>query len=180
MSHPTESIPAPGSERGTVVVLAYIGLGGNLGAAAATVRAARAAVAAQPGMRELAFSSLYRSTPLGPPDQPEYVNAVMAVETSLAPLEFLRALQAIETAFGRVRLGERWGPRTLDLDVLLYGQEILTDPVLIVPHPGLTEREFVLYPLAEIAPGLDIPGRGALADWLARCPRRGLTVLAHD
>lgn len=125
----------------------------------------------------MACSSLYRSAPLGPANQPDYVNAVMAVETALAPLALLDALQALETAFGRVRHGERWGPRTLDLDILLYGSEILATDRLTVPHPGLAEREFVLYPLQEIAPDLNIPGLGPLADLVRRCPRRGLSVI---
>lgn len=160
-------------------VTAYIGLGGNLGDAVERLRAARAAVGALPGVRELACSSLYRSTPMGPPGQPDYVNAVMAVATTLSPLALLDALQAVESAFGRVRTGERWGPRTLDLDILLYGRETLAGERLTLPHPGITEREFVLYPLREIAPELEIPGRGLLSERVAQCPRRGLTVIAH-
>lgn len=160
-------------------VTAYIGLGGNLNEPAASIRAARAAIAAIPGVRELTFSSLYRSAPMGPAGQPDYVNAVMAVATTLAPLDLLDALQALETAFGRVRVGERWGPRTLDLDILLYGAEILASERLTVPHPGIPEREFVLYPLREIAPELDIPGLGPLADLARHCPRRGLAVIGH-
>lgn len=155
-------------------VTAYIGLGGNLGGPAECLRRARKAVAAIPQVRETAFSSLYRSAPMGPQDQPEYVNAVMAVETDLPPLDLLRALQAVETAFGRVRIGERWGPRTLDLDILLYGRQILDTEFLVVPHPGLSLREFVLYPLLEIAPGLEIPGQCRVDDLARRCPLRGL------
>jgi 2-amino-4-hydroxy-6-hydroxymethyldihydropteridine diphosphokinase len=161
-------------------VTAYIGLGGNLGDAARQVRAARTAIAAIPNVRELAMSSLYRSAPMGPADQPDYVNAVMAVETRLAALDLLRELQAIETACGRVRTGERWGPRTLDLDLLLYGTEKIDTPELTVPHPGIAEREFVLYPLSEIAPDLEIPGKGPLAERVRQCPRRGLMVLNDD
>lgn len=160
-------------------VTAYIGLGGNLDDPAARLRAARAAIAVLPGVQELAFSSLYRSAPLGPSDQPDYVNAVMAVATTLAPLDLLDALQALEAACGRVRVGERWGPRTLDLDILLYGHEILASERLTVPHPGIGEREFVLYPLREIAPELEIPGLGPLAELARRCPRRGLEVINH-
>lgn len=158
-------------------MLAYIGLGGNLGDPVERIRSARRAVGAIPGVRETAFSSVYRSAPMGPKDQPEYANAVIAVETTLAPLDLLWALQAVETAFGRVRIGERWGPRTLDLDILLYGREILNTEHLIVPHPGLADREFVLYPLREIAPELEIPGKGRLDDLARRCPRRGLSVV---
>jgi 2-amino-4-hydroxy-6-hydroxymethyldihydropteridine diphosphokinase len=160
-------------------VLVYIGLGGNLGDAVGRLRLARRAINAIAGVREMAFSSLYRSAPMGPADQPEYLNAVMAVATTLAPLDLLRELQAVETAFGRVRIGERWGPRTLDLDILLYGSETLSGERLTVPHPGLAEREFVLYPLQEIAPDLEIPGKGRLADLVRQCPRRGLSVIEN-
>jgi 2-amino-4-hydroxy-6-hydroxymethyldihydropteridine diphosphokinase len=168
-------LPAPPPEP----VLVYIGLGGNLGDAVGRLRLARRAINAIAGVREMAFSSLYRSAPMGPADQPEYLNAVMAVATTLAPLDLLRELQAVETAFGRVRIGERWGPRTLDLDILLYGSETLSGERLTVPHPGLAEREFVLYPLQEIAPDLEIPGKGRLADLVRQCPRRGLSVIEN-
>lgn len=158
-------------------VVAYIGLGGNLDDPAGRIRAARSQIIATTGIREIAFSSLYRSAPMGPADQPDYVNAAMAIETTLAPLDLLRELQAIETAFGRVRLGERWGPRTLDLDILLYGTATIASEQLTVPHPGLSVREFVLYPLLEIAPELVIPGLGALVDLTRQCPRRGLSVM---
>ena len=117
---------------------------------------------------------------MGPPGQPDYVNAVMALETALPPHDLLKALQQIEQSHGRVRTGLRWGPRTLDLDILLYGGEQIRDAVLTVPHAGLALREFVLYPLAEIAPpGLDIPGLGRLDALLAACPLRGLEKIEH-
>jgi 2-amino-4-hydroxy-6-hydroxymethyldihydropteridine diphosphokinase len=166
-------LPSPRPEP----VAAYLGLGGNLGDPAELLRSARRAVGAIPGVRETAFSNLYRSAPLGPAGQPDYVNAAMAVATALAPLDLLRALQAVEAAFGRVRTGPRWGPRTLDLDILLYGQEAFDSAPLTLPHPGLAEREFVLYPLLEIAPGLEVPGLGRLADLARRCPLRGLTKI---
>lgn len=160
-------------------VLAYIGLGGNLEQPVETILAARGFIAAMPGTREMAFSGLYRSAPMGPQDQPEYVNAVMAVSTTLAPLELLDAMQGIENNAGRVR-ALRWGPRTLDLDVLLYGDEIIRQERLEVPHPGFgQQREFVLYPLAEIAPDLEVPGYGLLSDLLLDCPRRGLELMRH-
>lgn len=161
-------------------VTAYLGLGGNLGDPLDCLRRARQAVIQIPGVQEIACSSFYRSAPMGPADQPEYVNAVQAIATTLPPLELLDQLQAIETAFGRVRIGERWGPRTLDLDILLYGQETLNLPRLIVPHVGVALREFVLYPLQEIAPELHIPGVGAVAELVRNCPRRGLEVIEHD
>jgi 2-amino-4-hydroxy-6-hydroxymethyldihydropteridine diphosphokinase len=159
--------------------VAYIGLGGNLDDPLALLASARRAIAALPGVRETAFSSFYRSAPMGPAGQPDYVNAVEAVETSLPPHELLKALQAIEQSHGRVRTGLRWGPRTLDLDILLYGEAQIHDAALTVPHPGLALREFVLYPLAEIAPpDLAIPGLGRLADLKAACPLRSLEKIA--
>jgi len=161
-------------------VAAYIGLGGNLDDSLALLASARQAIAAAPGVRETAFSSFYRSAPMGPADQPDYVNAVMAVETSLPPHDLLKALQQIELSHGRVRTGLRWGPRTLDLDILLYGEAHIHDAALTVPHPGIAEREFVLYPLAEIAPpSLSIPGKGTLGELAAACPRRGLEIIGH-
>ncbi len=114
---------------------------------------------------------------MGPSDQPDYVNAVMAVKTWLAPHELLKVLQNIETTQGRVRVGARWGPRTLDLDILLYGQGMIITSDLTVPHIGIAERAFVLYPLAEIAPGIEIPGRGSLSFLLNQCPKDGLRRL---
>nr|WP_235281860.1 2-amino-4-hydroxy-6-hydroxymethyldihydropteridine diphosphokinase [Methyloterricola oryzae] len=164
----------------TEPVTAYIGLGSNLEHPEDQLRSARKAIAALAGLRELSISSLYRSAPMGPSDQPDYVNAVMAVSTTLEPLQLLDALQAIEQAQGRVRSGERWGPRTLDLDLLLYGEQNIDLPRLNVPHPGLAQREFVLYPLAEIAPPqLNVPGHGALGDLLKQCPDRGIRVIGR-
>lgn len=161
-------------------ITAYIGLGSNLEDPAAQLLSARDAIAAVAGVEELAMSSLYRSAPMGPADQPDYVNAVMAVLTTLPALELLLVLQSIEASHGRVRTGERWGPRTLDLDLLLYGQEWIDSEILTVPHPGIGEREFVLYPLDEIAPGdLPIPGRGTLGELVHSCPDRGIEVISH-
>ncbi|MFO7604106.1 MAG: 2-amino-4-hydroxy-6-hydroxymethyldihydropteridine diphosphokinase [Gammaproteobacteria bacterium] len=159
------------------MVTAYIGLGSNLDHPQTQLRQAIDAIAVLPGCRRLALSSLYRSRPLGPQDQPDYINAVMAIETTLAPLALLDELQAIEQAQGRVRGAERWGPRTLDLDLLLYAAEEYDAPRLKIPHPGLHERSFVLYPLYEIAPALVIPGRGALVELLAHC-RNDLDVIS--
>jgi 2-amino-4-hydroxy-6-hydroxymethyldihydropteridine diphosphokinase len=154
-------------------VLAYVGLGSNLERPQEQLLRAFDEFSRLPGTCLSASSGLYRNPPMGPVPQPDYVNAVAALETRLSPLELLDGLQAIEQAHGRVRI-ERWGPRTLDLDLLLYADQIIDEPRLQVPHPGLHERPFVLYPLAEIAPGLTIPGRGPLAEWLARCPSGGL------
>ena len=114
-------------------------------------------------------SPLYRSKPLGPPGQPDYINAVAELATELTAVELLAVLQAIENEHGRVHT-VRWGPRTLDLDILLYGNLILADPHLTVPHPRLHERAFVLYPLYAIAPDLKLPDGGALEMLLRRCP----------
>lgn len=161
-------------------VTAYIGLGGNLKNPLELLRSARNALSALPNVREIAFSSFYRSAPMGPSDQPDYVNAVMAVETSLPPRELMKSLQKIELTYGRVRTGPRWGPRTLDLDILLYGDVQLAEEGLTIPHGGIAEREFVLYPLAEIAPAqMEIPGKGKLSALLDACPRRSLERIGH-
>jgi 2-amino-4-hydroxy-6-hydroxymethyldihydropteridine diphosphokinase len=160
------------------MTIAYIGLGSNLNDPIAQLHSARSAIRALTDTQELACSSLFRSMPMGPSDQPDYVNAVMAVETGLPPNELLARLQTIEHAQGRVRNGLRWGPRTLDLDILLYGDQVIATDTLTVPHAGLAEREFVLYPMAEIAPpDLQIPNAGKLSDLLIACPRRGLTAI---
>ena len=161
-------------------VRVYIGLGGNLERPVDHIRSARDAIAALPLVHETCFSSLYRSAPMGPQDQPDYVNAVMGVDTTLEPLALLDQMQVIETAHGRVRLGERWGPRTLDLDILVFGDQEIHTPRLQVPHPGMAEREFVLYPLMEIAPDLVLPGLGLLSNLVDACPRRGLMVMADE
>ncbi len=157
---------------------AYIGLGSNLEQPVEQIKAARLAIAALDGVQELAFSSLYRSPPMGPQDQPDYVNAVMVIATTLTPEKLLACLQAIENSQGRVRKGLRWGARTLDLDILLYGERQIRLPHLIVPHVGIAERAFVLYPLFEIAPELTVPGLGRLAELVDNCPRDGLERIA--
>lgn len=158
-------------------MIAYLGLGSNLDTPIKQLRAARMAIANVSGISEIAFSSLYRSPPMGSQAQPDYVNAVMAIEIALSPLELLAAMQNVENEHGRVR-HERWGARTLDIDILLLGDEVLNLPDLIVPHYGMAERAFVLYPLTEIAPNLDIPKHGKLADLVARCPLDGLERLS--
>ena len=159
-------------------VIAYIGLGSNLNDPGQQIKSARIAIAATDKISEVAFSSLYRSLPMGPQDQPDYVNAVMSVATELEPFELLRCLQAIENEQGRVRTGLRWGARTLDLDLLIYDQIQLADPVLTLPHSGLPDRAFVLYPLYEIAPDLVVPGYGPLTALLEQCPQAGLQQLS--
>lgn len=155
------------------MVTAYIGLGSNLAEPVLQIRRALAALEQLPESVLRHCSSLYLSPPMGPADQPDYVNAVAALETTLPPLDLLTRLQRIEQAQGRTR-SVHWGPRTLDLDLLLYGDRIIEDERLRVPHPGLPERAFVLYPLQEIAPDLELPGLGPLAALLANCPMDGL------
>jgi 2-amino-4-hydroxy-6-hydroxymethyldihydropteridine diphosphokinase len=161
----------------TDLVTVYIGLGSNLANPAEQIRSARTAIMQTHGIKETAFSSLYHSSPMGPQDQPDYVNAVMCVATKLSPIDLLRCLQRIENIHGRVRKAERWGARTLDLDMLIYNDQLIDEPDLIVPHPGLAERAFVLYPLFEIAPQLKVPGKGNIADLLAQCPMNELRRL---
>ena len=155
---------------------AYIALGANLGDPAATVQAAFAALATLPQSTLTATSALYRTAPVGICDQPEFINAAARIETELTPEALLDALLAIEQRFGRVRT-LRNGPRTLDLDVLLYDEQVLDTPRLILPHPRLHLRAFVLYPLADIGPDLSIPGRGTLAAWLPAVANQGIIRL---
>lgn len=156
---------------------AWIGLGSNLEDPVAQVTRALAELDAIEGSYLLRNSSLYASPPMGPPDQPEYVNAVAGLLTTLTPEALLDALQAIEQAHDRVRGGERWGPRTLDLDLLLYDDRRIDTPRLTLPHPGLHQRAFVLQPLAEVAPELVVPGCGPLQDLLRDCPDDGLRCI---
>lgn len=157
-------------------MLAYIGLGSNLANPLAQVEQAFAELAELPHSALVARSALYSSTAVGPGEQPDYVNAVALLETELAPVELLDALQAIEQSHQRVRI-EHWGPRTLDLDILLLDQQIIDSERLKVPHPYLTQRNFVLYPLADITPDLHLPDGRKLHELLAQCPRDGLARL---
>ena len=155
----------------------YIGLGSNLAEPVQQLGAALAALDRLPDCRLAAVSSLYASDPLGPPDQPRYANAVAALDCALAPLQLLDALQGIEREQGRVRKAERWGPRTLDLDILLFGDLQLDEERLSVPHYHMHARAFVLYPLAEIAPDLWLPDGRPLQALLDACPFLGLERL---
>lgn len=157
----------------------FIGLGSNLAEPRRQLRGALDALARIPDSRVAAVSSLYLSNPLGPSDQPRYNNAVAALDTSLPPLILLDALQAIELAQGRQRKAERWGPRTLDLDILLFGDRLISEPRLTVPHYHIHARAFVLYPLAEIAPAsLQLADGRTLEELLAACPFQGLERLS--
>ncbi len=155
------------------MVAAYIGLGSNLDDPAEQLHRALRALEQIQNTSVICYSSLYQSPPMGGVEQPDYINAVAEVETLLKPEELLEQLQVIETAQGRIR-GERWGARTLDLDLLVYGSSIINMPDLKVPHPGMHERAFVLYPLNEIARDLEVPGRGLVTELLENCPAAGL------
>lgn len=146
----------------------YIGLGSNLENPVTQVASALLELERLPQCRDLQHSSLYRSDPVGPPGQPDYINAVASLETTLEPLALLDALQAIEQAHQRVRI-QRWGPRTLDLDLLLYGEQTIQCERLTVPHAYLRERNFVLYPLTELSPALNLPDGTALDTLLQNC-----------
>ena len=142
---------------------AYVGIGSNLDSPARQVEDAVSRLRAIRETRVVRVSSLYRSAPFGGVEQPDFVNAAAALLTQLAPGDLLAELQAIEDQRGRERGGVRWGPRVLDLDLLVYGGVKLEDEHLTVPHPGIAERNFVLLPLGEIAPDLVIPGLGRVA-----------------
>ncbi len=155
----------------------YIGIGSNLDDPTNQVRRAFEALTGILASGCVARSPLYRTAPVGaPPGQPDYINAVAALDTGLTPVQLLMVLQALELAQGRTRTA-RWGARTLDLDLLLYDQLTSDDPWLTLPHPRLHQRAFVLYPLYDIAPDLNIPGRGRLSELLANCPPQPITRL---
>ncbi len=145
-------------------VEAIIALGGNLGDVRASFIGARAMLAAEPDILLLASSKLYQTPPMGPQDQPDYLNAAIVVKTSLSPLALLHELQAIELHFGRKRDGQRWGERTLDLDLLAYDDMQMQSAELTLPHPGMRERLFVLQPLRDIRPDWIHPMTGECVD----------------
>lgn len=146
---------------------AYVGLGSNLDDPAARIRAALLALRELPATLVVRCSALFGSKPLGPVSQPDFCNAAAGLLTRLPVEEFFAALRALELRLGRTPPRERWGPRLIDLDLLVFGQERRATPELSLPHPGIVQRNFVLYPLAEVAPDLFIPGIGRVAD-LAR------------
>lgn len=153
------------------MIRAYVALGSNLGNPVQTLEDAIDAMAALRGSLLKAISSLYRTAPVGLKHQPDFINAVVAIDTRLSPHDLLAELFALEARFGRVREpgSVRNAPRTLDLDLLLHGETVQDNPELTLPHPRMHERAFVLAPLAEIASNLVIPGRGPVADLLAAC-----------
>jgi len=156
---------------------AYIGIGSNLSDPRTQVMNARWRLAQVPRTRVILTSRLYRSRPFGPVAQPDFVNAVVGALTQLDPAALLGELRSIETAMDRPPEHERWGPRVIDLDILSYGREQRSEAVLTLPHPGIVERNFVLYPLAEIAPDLELPGLGRVAVLAGRLTTEGLTLL---
>ena len=146
---------------------AYVGIGSNLDDPPSQVQEAFAALLELPRSGFARCSPLYRSAPMGPADQPDFVNAVAVVLTLLGPHELLRELQAIEQARGRRRETPRWGPRIVDLDLLVMGNIRMEEPGITIPHPRIAERNFVLFPLADLAPGLLVPGLGSVQKLLA-------------
>lgn len=155
---------------------AYIALGSNLGDSRAHLAQAVDALSRLPGTRVTAQSRLYRTPPWGVLEQPDFLNAVVAIDTSLAPHDLLDAMLAIERAAGRIR-DQRWGPRTLDLDLLYMQGVSLHDERLTLPHPRIAERAFVLLPLNDVAPALDIPGQGIVSDLLSVMEQAGCEVI---
>lgn len=157
---------------------AYVALGSNLDEPRAQVERALGELGTLPESLLIARSSLYRTRPFGPVEQPDFVNAVAGILTRLEPAALLAELKALEQRLGREKPVVRWGPRRIDLDLLVHGSARIDEPGLTVPHPGIPERAFVLAPLAEIAPDLDVPGIGKVASLLARLPASELERLA--
>jgi 2-amino-4-hydroxy-6-hydroxymethyldihydropteridine diphosphokinase len=156
---------------------AYVGVGSNLDDPRVQVPAAVARLGQLPRCRLVLASRLYRSRPFGPIAQPDFVNAVAGLLTQLDAAALLEELRGVETAMGRPAQRERWGPRVIDLDLLCFARERRTEATLTLPHPGIVQRNFVLYPLAEIAPDLDLPGLGRVAELKERVTPEGLTLL---
>jgi 2-amino-4-hydroxy-6-hydroxymethyldihydropteridine diphosphokinase len=157
---------------------AYVGLGSNLDDPSRQVLRAFDALAGLPATRLELRSSLYRSRPMGPVEQPDFVNAVAALLTQLPAAELLDELKRLEARLGRSVPVVRWGPRLIDLDLLAHGVTRIASDAITVPHPGIVERAFVLVPLAELAPGLELPGLGRVATLAARVARDGLERIA--
>jgi 2-amino-4-hydroxy-6-hydroxymethyldihydropteridine diphosphokinase len=145
----------------------FVGLGSNAGDRAGYLRRAVELLRAEPGLEVIAVSSVRETEPVGLVDQPRFLNAAVEIETGLTAPDLLDRLLAVEQALGRRRTGPRWGPRTIDLDLLLYGREVVDEPGLTVPHPRLAERRFVLEPLHELDPNLVVPRRGPVSDLLS-------------
>lgn len=156
---------------------AYVGLGSNLGDPRDALRRAIEALRSLPDTRLIKASHLYRTVPFGPVEQGAFLNAVAGVVTRQSPTDLLRRLRALERQLGRAESRVRWGPREIDLDLLVHGESTITGDELTLPHPGIPERDFVLYPLRDIAPELHIPGMGRVVDLVARVANRGIERL---
>ena len=156
---------------------AYIGLGSNLDDPDQQIEHAIQKVSQLTDCKVSACSSLYTSKPMGPQDQPDYMNAVIAIETSLSAIDLLDRLQAIELQFGRVRKEERWGARVLDLDILLFANQVINSERLTVPHYGMKQREFVIYPLLEINPDLTMPDGTIVMNLQKVVPKNGIFIV---
>ncbi len=153
---------------------AYVGLGSNLDDPPAQLEHAFAALARLPQSRLVLRSPWYRTAPFGPVPQPHFLNAVAGLLTRLNPEALLAQLRALELQQGRAPARERWGPRRIDLDLLVQGRETRATPALTLPHPGIPQRNFVLYPLRDLAPDLDVPGLGSVRDLAARVAATGI------
>ena len=145
---------------------AFVGIGSNLGDREGNLRRVVELLSAEDGIDVVAVSEIRETDPVGPVEQGQFLNGAVRIETDLGPRELLERLLTVEQRLGRVR-GERWGPRTIDLDLLVYGNQVVDEPGLTVPHPRLHERRFALEPLADLAPGLEIPGKGPISALLA-------------
>ena len=161
---------------------AAVGLGSNIDDPKQQLATAFTEIAELPGCRLLAASPLYRSKPMGPSNQPDFINAAATLITTLSPEELLARLRKIEDSHSRDRSVERWGPRSLDLDLLLYAHRVIETPKLAVPHAGIAERNFVLLPLADIAPAWVVPGQGNVRHLLRSLedPTAGIEILGHS
>ncbi len=159
---------------------AYIGLGSNLNNPEQQVFSALEEINRIKNTQLIASSSLYESAPLGPADQPDYINAVARIETNLSPNELLLELQTLENRHGRKRSATKWQARSLDLDLLVYGDSVINENTLTVPHPEIRHRNFVLYPLHEVCANLSIPGLGLVSQLRAKCDKKGLLKLSKQ
>ncbi|MBL1142945.1 MAG: 2-amino-4-hydroxy-6-hydroxymethyldihydropteridine diphosphokinase [Proteobacteria bacterium] len=158
------------------MTIVYIGLGSNMDFPEQHIITAIQSLGEIQSTRTISVSSLYKSKPVGPQDQDDYINVVAKLETGLGPLVLLDCLQTIENEHGRIR-NERWGPRTLDLDILMFGDEIIQNDRLTIPHPEMLNRSFVLVPLAEIDSEIVIPGKGLVRDLLSHLDQSGLEIM---
>jgi 2-amino-4-hydroxy-6-hydroxymethyldihydropteridine diphosphokinase len=160
-----------------MTVRVYVGLGSNQEDPVAQILEAVDELEMIPDSILASRSSLYRGKPMGPADQPDYVNAVVAMDTLLSAENFLQELTRIEDLQGRERDGEKWGPRIIDLDLLMYGKQKINTPDLTVPHPGMHERDFVIIPLSELAGDINVPGQGRLTSLINNCENHSLKKL---